>query len=133
MSDPVHELRQELRGSLSPVSSFFLVDSEAALVRLSEKLACLSDYGVTAEQARAMVGLVARLRSRYRPEDEFEERLDLEFLVGSEHRFGLFQVRGAPGHGLEVELILPGVVASSAPGFLTDGFFCGFMPPSFYD
>ena len=131
--DPVRQLQQELRGSLSVVSAFFLVDSDAALTRLREKLGCLLDYGVTADQVHEMVAVVADVRRRHRPEDEFEQRYMLEFRVGADRQAGCFQVRGAPGHGFEVELILPGIIASNARGFLEDGFFCGFMPPSFYD
>jgi hypothetical protein len=132
MTDPIRELQRELRSSLNPVSAFFLVDSDAALTRLAEKLRCLLPYGVSDEQVGEVAEVVARLRARHRPEDDFRERVRLDFRVGEDARPGFVEVRGAPGHGLEVEVILPGVVASSAAGFLVDGFFCGFMPPSFY-
>ena len=48
---------------------------------------------------------------------------------------GSLTIRAAPGGGFEVELILPGVVASAATGLLgdgRDGFFCAFLPPAFY-
>jgi hypothetical protein len=133
MSDAIRRMQEGLRGSSSPVSAFFLIDSESAARRMADKLGCLAAYGVTADQVRAISELVADLMRQFRPEDEFEQRYKLSFAAGNEPRIGLFQIRNAPGRGFEVELILPGIVAATADGFLDDGFWCAFMPPSFYD
>ena len=133
MPDPIPQLQAHLRSSLDPVSAFFLVDSQVALARLRGKLECLSGYGVSAEQAAGLVELVVKVQQRPRTEGAPSERVTLHFAAAGQRRVGDFAVREAPGHGWEVELVLPGVIGSSAPGFLDNGFFCAFMPPSFYD
>jgi hypothetical protein len=67
---------------------------------------------------------------------DFEFHHGITFRRGQDEQYGRFQIEGAPGYGFKVQLIMPGVIASTTTGFLDDddeGFQTEFMPPSFYD
>ena len=46
---------------------------------------------------------------------------------------GFVDIVNSAGQGYEVELIMPGFVASSIPEFFDNGFWTAFMLPAFYD
>jgi hypothetical protein len=130
-------MQQEHRTSTKAVSAFFLLSSANRIPLLVEKLASLRRYGITEEQVRAIADLAADLFRRYTPADDFQETVsDLWCQVGEERCYADLQIRGVEGHGFEVELRLPGIVAASTPELLGDGytgFWTEYMPIAFYD
>jgi hypothetical protein len=132
------KLQAELRASSSPVSAFFLIDSSEAITRMMDKLGLLIPSGATTEQLGVVETIVRRASENGAVEADFKERFTFEYNLKVTN-FGIVKgcltIRNIPGRGLEAELILPGVLAASIAGLLgdgRDGFFCAFMPPSFY-
>lgn len=132
MADAVEEMRAQLRSSLDPVSAFYLLDSPASIDRMLAKAASLGPFGVTAEQLAAVRAAAGEWLKRRAPTATAPRQIWLEFQVNGEIRRGLVEFADRPGQGIEVQVILPGVVAATAAGFLVDGFWCAFMPPTFY-
>jgi hypothetical protein len=135
MFDPIRKLQAELRTSTGPISTFFLIEKSAQMDIMAEKLRLLYFHGVTASQIDAAIFFTARVLTTESPERDFERRTRFLFrLEGEDSPFkGSFDIRNVPGKGFEVELIMPGIVASNVPAFFENGFFTAFMPPSFYD
>jgi len=139
MTDWADKLAAEHRESTLPVSAFFLIATSEGVARMASKLAALQDWGVTIGQVEFIAAVANEVWRRHTPADRVEVRISsLWFAVGDPHwpegrRPGALTIRNIPGKGFEVELEVPGVVASRAPHFLgdgTDGFFCGFLPPA---
>jgi hypothetical protein len=133
----MEQLKHEGRTTGAPVSAFMLLSSPKDVPILVAKLLMLRNAGVTESQIQAIADLAFELFERRTPQDEFHEAVnDLWYTVEGERRWGRMQIRNAPGHGFEVELELPGIVAASLSGFLGDGhnaFWTAFLPPAFYD
>jgi hypothetical protein len=131
------QMQQELRTSTKPVSAFFLLTSPDRIPLLIAKLQPLRDAGITDPQIKAIADLATDLFSRYTPADDFQESVsDLWYEVKGERCWGRIQIRNVPGHGFEVELELPGILAANTPELRGDGytgFWTEFMPPAFYD
>jgi hypothetical protein len=136
MTDPVEELQQSNRTSMDVVSTFFLVSDRRSARRLMRKMLLLKPFGVTWADRVAIKCLVRRCLWYKSTRSDFEFRHTIRFRRGQDEQCGSFQIEGAPGYGFKVQLIMPGVIASTTPGFLDDddeGFQTEFMPPSFYD
>ena len=135
--DVRQRMQEEARTSTNPVSAFFLLTSPERIPLLVEKLRSLLNYGITDQQIQAVAELVADLFRRYTHKTDFQEHGPvLGFTIEDKLCSGRIQIRNAPGHGFEVELGLPGIVAANTPEFLGDGytgFWTAFMPPAFYD
>jgi hypothetical protein len=129
MDETIANLQARLRSSLEPVSAFYLLDSQAAIDRMLGKVAALGSFGVSTQQ---LVTLRATAVDWLRGCGSIGQ-LNLDFQVDGEVRPGFVKFANLPSWGVEVELILPGLVAATAPEFLVEGFWCAFMPPSFYD
>lgn len=130
--ESVHELQQRLRSNLDPVSAFYLVDSPVGVDRMFDKLAGLTAFGASAEDLAALRASTSEwLRTRARTASSPWQML-FGLRIEGEARWGMAEFADVPGRGVEVQLILPGRVAT-ALGLQEDGFFCAFMPPSFYD
>lgn len=133
MAESVDQMRERLRSSLDPVSAFYLVDSQVAINAMLAKAAALGPFGVSGEQLAAIGEAAAEWVRHRAPAPSAPRQLWLEFRVEGRAKQGLVEFADVPGRGIEVQVILPGLVAATAPGFLADGFWCAFMPPSFYD
>jgi hypothetical protein len=133
MADEVEALRTRLRSSLDPVSAFYLVDSPTAIEQMLAKATALEPFGLTPVNLAAIRATTAEWLSNRSPPASFPCQIWLEFKAEGQIKPGLVKFAYVPSRGVEVQLILPGVVAANAPGFLVDGFWCVFMPPSFYE
>lgn len=135
MSDPITKLQEELRGSSTPVSAFFLITSSESISLMVQRLHTLCSFGVTAKQVDAIADTVTDALLHYTPDNDYYRRCELQFQVNDECFTGEFcYIRNIPGKGFEVEVTLPGIIASSACGFVDNknGFWTAFMPPGFY-
>jgi hypothetical protein len=141
MADWADEMAAKHRDSTLPVSVFFLITTPEGVTQMASKLAALQPWGVTTGQINFIAAVAHEVRLRHTPADSVEVRIrNLWFAVGDPdwpdgRRPGALTIRNVPEKGFEVELELPGVVASRASNFRgdgTDGFFCAFLPPSIY-
>ncbi len=99
-----------------------------------QRLHVLSSFGVTIEQINVIAQTVARALDGH-PSTAGSNRCELRFEVDNEYHKGDFcYIRSIPGTGIEVEIALPGIIASRASGFIDNktGFWTAFLPPSFY-
>ena len=128
------DLRVRNQSGMDVVSAFFLVSDRTSARRLMRKMTALSEFGLTRSDRVAIKCLVRRCLWFKSTKSNFQYDHGITFRRGTDEQYSSFQIEGAPGHGFAVQLILPGVIASTAPGFLdSDGFQTEFMPPSFYD
>ena len=136
MSETVEQMQQGNRTSMSVVSTFFLVSDRKSARRLMRKMLALKPFGVTWADRVAIKCLVRRCLWYKSTRSDFQFDHWITFRRGPDEQRGSFQRESAPGYGFKVQLIMPGVIASTTPGFLDaddEGFQTEFMPPSFYD
>ncbi|MDB5324366.1 MAG: hypothetical protein JWN40_5997 [Phycisphaerales bacterium] len=134
MAETVEQMQQSNRSSMDVVSAFFLASDRKSARRLMRKMAALKAFGVTWTDLVAIKCLVRRCQWYKSPRSDFEFPHRITFRRGQEEQGGNFIIENSPGYGFKVQLILPGVIACTAPGFFdSDGFESEFMPPSFYD
>lgn len=126
---------EEMKKSTLPVSAFYLIDSPRgieACVRELQRL--LGPYG---EPPHADTAYFREVRDIY---EAGREVLNMDVDVplrwkGHDCR-ALVRYHSVDTRQYEIELWLPGVIAAEVHGLFSDGrsgFFCAFMPPSFYD
>jgi hypothetical protein len=133
--DWVKKLQSELRTSEDLVSTFFLAKSPAEADRAIEKLKLLSAKGVSPDY---IVTITAFVQSVYlseydRPDHDFRHTLVFFFRPkGSTEGIRAFLAMKRFPQGIEIEVGMPGIIASSFPEFFENGFWTAFMPPGFY-
>jgi len=131
----LRDLQEELRQSPNPVSVFFLLSSPRKVEPMVQRLGALRSFGTTQSQIVDIANAVTEALEQQPLTPEFRKQCEMSFEVDGELRKGGFcYIRNIPGAGLEVEVTLPGIIASLAVGFIdnTSGFWTAFMPPSFY-
>jgi hypothetical protein len=141
MVDWAERLANQNRESTLPVSVFFLIATPEAVTLMATKLAALQPWGVTTAQINFATTVATEVLRHHTPDQPVEVCIaNFWFAVADPNwpegrRPGSVTIRNVPGKGFEVELQLPGVVASRALNFLgngRDGFFCAFLPPAIY-
>ena len=125
---------QKMRKSTFPVSAFFLLDSPGAFSKCKQWLSLLEPYGMPSMADSRYFNDVYEIYQA----DKVVINFDFDFKLywrGSE--FGELLRCHFVGKGkYEIELWLPGVIADELADKFRDGhegFFCAFMPISFYD
>lgn len=124
----------EMSRGTFPVSAFFLIDSAEAIETCARELERLAPYGMP---GLADSDYFRELRAAYAAGREVIGRVYFQVLLrwdGCEYGAAIRYHSFDQGR-YEVELVLPGVIANDARKMFSDGhrgFFCGFMPPSFY-
>lgn len=123
-----------MRRSTLPVSAFFLLDSPAAISKCKHELSRLAAYGM---QVDLLPRYFARIREVYDSrQDVLNFDQDVPLHCGGRDFQALLRCHALGDGRYELELWLPGVIANAASAMFKDGregFFCAFMPPSFYD
>lgn len=105
-----------------------------------DRLRSLCSFGVPADKVDEVSEMAHRIWAKCSFEDGVKERVWLEFDVPAPNyptrrAPGCLTIRAIAGRGFEAELVLPGIVAANASGLTgdgLDGFFCAFLPPTFY-
>ena len=125
---------EEMKRSTYPVSAFFLIDSLDAIARCAVELDHLREYGIPDMR-----------RSRYfaHVREVFEsgrEVINVDCPVAFRWKGrripGVIRLHSVDAGRYEVEVWIPGVIASRAAAMFKDGyagFCCAFMAPAFYD
>jgi len=124
----------EMGKKISPVSAFFLVDSLAALDRSRAWLEVLKPYGLPEPATSAYLDEVHQVYQERRQVRNFDH--DFHLLWKTEQLSALLRCHSVNPGQYELELWLPGVIASEIKDQFQDGhsgFMCAFMPPAFYD
>jgi hypothetical protein len=124
----------ETRRSTTPVSAFFLIDSAEAIDRCVGQLARFAPHGMPDLTDTPYVRLLREIVVTGREALNVDHRLTLGW--NGEELPALIRFHSVDRGRYEVELWLPGVIANDMAAAFGDGrtaFFCGFMPPSFYD
>jgi len=105
----------------------------AALQKCVQELARLSKYGLSDMKDSEYFAEVRRIYELGRTVRNFDQ--EVTFRWQGQDFPGLIRAHSFEV-GLEIELWLPGVIAADVGEMFNDGregFFCGFMPPSYYD
>jgi hypothetical protein len=131
--DP-YAFAEQMKRSTSPVSAFFLIDSLGAIAKCVQELARLTPYGMPCMKESTYF---LRVREIYESGEEvinFDREVTLHWK--SKDYLAYIRCHFFDKGRYEIELWLPGVIANDAREMFKDGregFFCGFMPPAFYD
>jgi hypothetical protein len=127
--------RQSMRHTTTPVSAFFLIDSLNAITRCFQELhRLLSPYGMPVLVDSSYFRCVRQIYEDGREVLNVDHDVELTWRV-TKH-LSLLRCHSVDKGRYEIELWLPGVVANEVSDQFSDGykgFFCAFMPPSFYD
>lgn len=129
------KLAEEMRGSTLPVSAFFLVTSSQSVNLMVQRLRALCEFGVTTDQIAEIERTVARALRYRSTSHDYLTKCALRFQVDGEFYTGdVCNIRNMPGKGFEVEIAIPGIIASKTSGFIDNqsGFWTAFLPVSFY-
>jgi len=124
---------EENKRSTSPVSAFFMIDSFEAIRKCVEELGRLGKYGMPDMRESTYFSEIARIFGSGRTVRNFDQ--DVTFHWEGQDIPGVIRAHSLDA-GLEIEVWIPGVIAADAAGMFKDGregFFCAYMPPSFYD
>ena len=132
--DPIKDLQSKLKESGTPVSAFFLIKSHDDAARMLTKIELLFGQGVKESDIQSICELIEELLAHESPDQSILKVFEFVFHRPEplENLSGCLKIRDFEGQGFEVELIMPGIIASSVPKLFDNGFWTAFMPPAFY-
>lgn len=125
---------EEMKHRAAPVAAFFLIDSIDAITTCKQWLAWLKPYHMPDMEHSPYFAEVHKVYESNRKVVNFDYEFDLTW--ESKEYPGLLRCHYFDQGRYEIELWFPGVIANDIAEQFSDGhkgFWCGFMPPAFYD
>lgn len=129
-----HSDRKRTKWGTTPVSAFILLDSLEAIERCIAELRHFAKYGMPDFRDSDYFDQIRTIYQAGTEVCNFDR--DVELRWRGKPVAAILRCHFFDAGRYELELWLPGAIANDARAVFRDGhegFFCAFMPPSFYD